>query len=286
MTTIESLKPQQKFFVMDLVREAGIDVSDWANFKGGEKRARTNPKYCYEWTFVGPGITILNVWHDSIVEDSNKIISRSNLRDTSKHESTKGVWKKRAEKFDRVVHHAYQNNQSIRVIINDGKKREGNSKTEKASKVEHRCLDSVPWYVSSYDNSSGKFVLARGTKPPRTIDQFDLDIESHTPTEKRTITGEVFNRSPEVRRIVLQRANGKCEFCGTEGFKTSAGLLFLETHHIIPLSEGGADTIYNVVAICPNHHREAHYGQDADIMRNALAKRVNESINVFEACVI
>ena len=38
---------------MDLVKLAGVDVSDWANFKG--KHASTNPKYCYEWSFIEPG---------------------------------------------------------------------------------------------------------------------------------------------------------------------------------------------------------------------------------------
>lgn len=54
--------------------------------------------------------------------------------------------------------------------------------------------------------------------------------------------------------------------------------MFLETHHIIPLSKGGADTIYNVAAICPNHHREAHYGQNADVIRDKLLKRISDSV--------
>lgn len=280
MNTKESLQPQQKFFVMDLVQQAGIDVSDWANFKGGAKRARTNPKYCYEWTFVGPGVIVLNIWYHSIIEKSNKISLQSNLRQTSRSESTKGVWKNRAEKFDKIVRNAYQRSQSVRVIINDGDPRKGNSKTEKASVVKFRILDPIPWSVTSYDDSSGEFVLTRGVQSPKTLDQFDLDTEAETLAEKRRVSGEVFNRNPEVRRIVLQRANGKCEFCGADGFKTSSGLLYLETHHIVPLSEGGPDTIYNVAAICPNHHREAHYGQNSDIIRETLTKLITESIQI------
>jgi len=45
---VEDLKPKERLRVMDLVSEAGIDVSDWANFKGGEGKAASNPKYCYE----------------------------------------------------------------------------------------------------------------------------------------------------------------------------------------------------------------------------------------------
>lgn len=275
MNTIESIKPNQRKFVMDLIREAGIDVSDWANFKGGEKKARSNPKYCYDWAFTNHNVMVLNIWYSSIVEVSNKILLQSNLRETSKSESTKVLWRKRAEKFDEIVLNAYKSRQSVRVIINDGNKREGNSKTEKASAVKFRLLDSISWSVTSYNESSGEFVLTRGVPPLSTVDQFDIDTELQIATEKRKVNGEVFNRSTEVRRIVLQRANGKCEFCGLDGFRTPSGLLFLETHHIIPLSDGGLDTIYNVAAVCPNHHREAHYGENADIIRETLIKRIN-----------
>ncbi len=278
MNTIESLRPQKRLHVMDLVREAGIDVSDWANFKGGKERARSNPKYCYNWAFVGPGVMVLNIWFSSILEDSDQISLSGNLRETSRSDSTKGVWKNRADKFDKVVRNAFQRRQTVRVMINEGSEREGHSKSTKASVVKFRLLDPIPWLVTAYDDSSGKFILTRGVRPPRTVDQFDLDPEGNSSAEKRTVTGDVYDRSAEVRRIVLQRADGRCEFCRAEGFKTTNGSLFLETHHINPLSEGGPDTIYNVAALCPNHHREAHYGLNAEIIRDTLLKRIAESM--------
>lgn len=278
MSIINNLKPTQRLFVMDLVREAGIDVSDWSNIKGGINRARSNPKYCYNWAFSGPGVLVLNVWFGSIEENINEILIEGNLRETSESNITKSVWKNRAGKFDNVVLNAYLNQQTIRVIINDGNERQGHSKSSQASTVKYRLLDPSPWSVSSYESDTGRFVLKRGVPPPRTIDQFDLRLEDDTSTEKNTITGEVFNRNPEVRRIALKRANGKCEFCGKEGFKTSSGEFFLETHHIIPLSKGGPDTVYNVAAICPDHHREAHYGQNALLIQDKLTNQIKNSI--------
>lgn len=263
---------------MDLVRDAGIDVSDWANFKGGAEKARSNPKYCYNWAFSGPGVMVLNVWYSSIVENDRNVTLTGNLRKTSKSDSTKSVWRNRADKFDIVVRNAYRRRQLVRLIVNDGKEREGNSKTTEASVVKYRLLDPTPWSVTSYDDTSGQFILTRGVPPPKTIDQFDLQQAEQSPTEKRTVTGEVFARSPEVRRIALERANRKCEYCGVDGFQTASGLIFLETHHIVPLSNGGADTIYNVAAICPNHHREAHYGQNADIIKDRLIKRIADLV--------
>src|SRR5436309_803038 len=41
-------KATQKTRLIDLVEEAGLDVTDWGNFARGDKWAAANPKYCYE----------------------------------------------------------------------------------------------------------------------------------------------------------------------------------------------------------------------------------------------
>jgi len=82
-------------------------------------------------------------------------------------------------------------------------------------------------------------------------------------------SGKVFSRSPEVRRFVLIRAAGQCERCGTPGFLTESGL-YLETHHVIPLSESGRDSTENVMALCPNCHRQAHFAVERPTLRAEL----------------
>jgi hypothetical protein len=39
MSTLDEIKPTVKPRVIDLVSAAGIDVSDWGKFRGGEERA-------------------------------------------------------------------------------------------------------------------------------------------------------------------------------------------------------------------------------------------------------
>ncbi|MGF2410772.1 HNH endonuclease [Ferruginibacter sp.] len=84
---------------------------------------------------------------------------------------------------------------------------------------------------------------------------------------KTTVNQTVFIRSQIVVAVVLYRADGKCEKC-----KCNAPFLrdidntpYLEVHHIVTLAEGGDDTIENAIALCPNCHRQAHYGK-----RNAI----------------
>jgi hypothetical protein len=273
MNQLESLKPRSKFNVMDLVRDAGIDVSDWANFKGGVKKASSNPKYCYEWAFVDPKHVVLNIWYNSIIEFNKQILLRGNLRKKSGSDSTKGVWKSRADKFDKAVRNAFLNAKTIRVIINEGQQRDGHSRETKASIVKFRLLDKDPWTVTSYEGKSGQFELTRGFQLPQIVDQFILNPDIQAWADKRSVTSQVFKRSQLVRRQVLNRARGKCEYCGETGFITIDNRIYIETHHIIPLSEGGPDTVKNVAALCPNHHKEAHEGLNREKIRTTLIKK-------------
>lgn len=75
-------------------------------------------------------------------------------------------------------------------------------------------------------------------------------------------TSAVFLRDPTVRAWTLQRAGGRCELCRDPSpFKVAEGSLYLESHHITPLAEGGEDTPCNTAALCPNCHRELHFGE-------------------------
>jgi 5-methylcytosine-specific restriction protein A len=54
----------------------------------------------------------------------------------------------------------------------------------------------------------------------------------------------------------------------------TAGGIYLETHHVFSLSLLGPDIEWNVVAICPNDHRRAHFGEDRDEIRTRLVVRL------------
>jgi 5-methylcytosine-specific restriction protein A len=88
-----------------------------------------------------------------------------------------------------------------------------------------------------------------------------------------------FTRSIVIRDYALARAGGSCELCGSSApFVTNAGVPFLEVHHIERLTDGGPDSPSSVAALCPNCHREAHYGQKAD----AIKQRLKDVVRVVE----
>jgi hypothetical protein len=81
MTKAE-IKPMEHHRIYDLVKKVGVDVSSWVKVKGGKANAPRNPKYCYEWSFLEPGKTVvLNLWHSDLQEDGDLIWRDLNLRD-------------------------------------------------------------------------------------------------------------------------------------------------------------------------------------------------------------
>lgn len=80
--------------------------------------------------------------------------------------------------------------------------------------------------------------------------------------EKFTVNASAYKRNPDVVAEVLMRANGVCEICNEKAPFTRKrdNTPYLEVHHRIQLANGGEDTVSNAVGICPNCHREQHFG--------------------------
>lgn len=129
--------------------------------------------------------------------------------------------------------------------------------------------------------SEGKYVdfVKAGDCPssepakPSAID----DLGTDTPDRARSMKW-TYARDPKVRQAVLRRANGKCENCTKPGFLTFKGKPYLETHHIIALAEDGEDRLTNVIALCPNDHREAHFGERANEIEREMQQKLADII--------
>jgi 5-methylcytosine-specific restriction protein A len=272
MSTLSDLRPTTRLRLIDLVEQTGIDVSDWKDFRGGASRAAANPKFCYEWVFVKPKeFVVLNLWHDMFgVRDDGEIYI--NLNSRTHAEQVSGVEKLRAIKGDEAFQLAVKDKLPIRVIVITGRRR--SKPTERASQVKARLLDPVSWHIAKYDWQTGACTIMRGEE--KFIDQFSIPDDTGGKPERRNVSGTAFVRNYFVRTNVLVRAQGKCEWCNQMGFTMAGGKIYLETHHVVSLSENGLDTESNVVALCPNHHREAHHGEKRDEMRKILLKKLSD----------
>ncbi len=87
-----------------------------------------------------------------------------------------------------------------------------------------------------------------------------------------------FVRDRYVSEYAKRRADGACQLCGKPApFLDNDGNPYLETHHVIWLADGGADSIENTVALCPNCHRKMHtLNRPEDIERlQSIASTLN-----------
>jgi len=108
----------------------------------------------------------------------------------------------------------------------------------------------------------------------------ELPIGAVEPEKKYRYTPS-YARDPRIRTYVINRAKGCCEYCSEKGFLMADDKShYLETHHIIALADEGHDTLENVIALCPKHHREAHFGANKkqlevkmiDLLKNGRRK--------------
>ena len=128
-------------------------------------------------------------------------------------------------------------------------------------------IDETP--TSKYDvlENTVRKLRIRGFKEPPQGQQRPLSIET---TTKR------IPRDPAVKAWILENAKGDCEMCQLPGpFVTPDGDNYLEVHHVKRLGDQGTDTVTNAVALCPNCHREAHYGTDPQEFIRLLCSRVS-----------
>lgn len=278
MTIAESLKPRRNERVMDLVAAAGLNVERWAESQYGPVEIpAANPAYCYEWAFVEAGqVVLVNVWHDQIQEregrawcDLNPRAYAGQVRQAANmHASQRGAISKRAGRMDEAIAYAFRNGLPVRVIVGQGLRRDiQDPKSQVKSRMRLRLLDPEPWSVQQYNDATGECRLLRGAAPIY-VDQFA--VPQPLSPHQHDVTSKVWERDPRVRERALLRAAGKCELCHQPGFRMPDGRIYLETHHVIPLSENGPDHESNVVALCPNDHREAHHGERRDAIRAHL----------------
>lgn len=266
---------------MDMVEEAGVNVKRWSHSKSGKtvKTPASNPAFCYDWAFIEPGrVIVLTLWYHEIEEGVNGIRRELNSRSWANNVANtkslsvgkRNALIRRAKKMEDDIAEAFKQRLPVRVIIGEGSQEDiTNPESTKASRMRLRRLDTEPWSIQSYDVGTGAVVLIRGENS-QFVDQWSLSRIG--PPKRVEITQSAFDRDRKVRDMALKRSKGQCELrlCRAPGFVMTNGEIYLETHHVVPLSEHGIDHERNVAALCPNHHREAHYGEQRAVIREQL----------------
>lgn len=112
-------------------------------------------------------------------------------------------------------------------------------------------------------NEDFEDLVAKSIGDPRDVRLARIAAANPVPKEV-AVASRTFVRNPDVAAEVLLRSRGNCEQCGQRApfLRKANNKPYLEVHHRTPLAEGGHDTIENALALCPNCHREAHFGAE------------------------
>lgn len=95
----------------------------------------------------------------------------------------------------------------------------------------------------------------------------ETERKPQPPAKKNNSTsGSSWVRNPKKAKEALQNANFKCEINDqhTTFISSTTKQNFVEAHHLIPINQQGSfkngiDEPGNIVALCPNCHREIHF---------------------------
>jgi len=259
MTKLSELKPKKKERVYDLLEQAGIEVPK-----------NRNQNFLSRCAF-GPEnkIVVLNFWYGTqIKQQGENIIVQWCLPTTSKEASP------RMQRVHEAIKSAIENNLKIRIIVLDGEMGNANKK----SVVSKRSLDPVAWAVTAHNLKTGDCTLTRGAEIENAVDDQSVPPEGNPFPDRAKVIVQIIKRDNRVRAHAIKRAQGKCEYCNVRGFLTANDKFYVEAHHIIALCDSGCDTVDNVIAICPQHHRQAHYGKDAESLESECIK-ILEKLN-------
>ena len=219
-----------------------------------------------------------NWWNDGELLDAVRTYVEMQNKESSGHQFIKShYYKLLAEKHGRTEKSFEYRMQNISYVLqNMGKKWLTGLKP--AKNVGANIAEKIEEYLlHEYGEKSHK-VAAFEIEWRNELEKFKRD-NSQIPsgnTKPGVIVSETsqYCRDPKIKAWILKNANGKCECCCKYApFTAFDGLPYLEVHHIIRLADGGPDTISNAIAVCPNCHRELHFGAESHIL---IARLYNE----------
>jgi 5-methylcytosine-specific restriction enzyme A len=271
-------KPIKKLVVMELLIEAGVDVSDWKNYKG--KHPSVNPKYCYNWSFEQPGeLFVVCIWYPTLSSENDNVVFRRLSKPLDRKGTGASVWKAREAGFSRALEYAYRQQLPVKVILLDGER-----KQVEASDVHARLLDPVSWAVLEFNLETGGCLLVRGESPTGSPSLSPDPELAWLEGKKRQALVQHRCREAKTRRAKIREAkernDGKliCEVPGC-GFDFSErygdlGEGYAQVHHLVPLSKspsGGRSVKLSELAIvCANCHAMVHLGGECRPLENLI----------------
>lgn len=115
--------------------------------------------------------------------------------------------------------------------------------------------------IDTPDEQEQKQIINELSKQSKTKKEIIDELKNLKPTDsvETIINSKSFKRdSKTIAQLKIIR-DFKCQICSTT-IKKKNGTFYIEAAHIDPKHNGGCETPYNILILCPNHHKEFDFG--------------------------
>lgn len=125
-------------------------------------------------------------------------------------------------------------------------------------------------FLNSFSNKEddNEEIPTAADKDDEIIETYEAEISDVPPEEKIRDGVKYFPRNIKAKKIAIMQSGDRCAVptCKHAIFKTKNGRVYLEAHHLIPISMShdfsvNIDIPENIICLCPSCHREIHHGE-------------------------
>jgi predicted HNH restriction endonuclease len=125
--------------------------------------------------------------------------------------------------------------------------------------------------LSNIDQNQLSADIEEPRSPLETLKKLNKNLKDAPPSERNAKVQNYIDRGTAVTKALKEILGAKCQICGWLGFtkksKKSMGEAFIEAHHLDQIANQNIGSLCsdNIILLCPNCHREVHYGKDIQI---------------------
>jgi len=117
--------------------------------------------------------------------------------------------------------------------------------------------------------------------PLKILTALNKKLQNLPPKELNNKAQAYLDRGGSVTRALKKLLGAKCQICEWEGFvkksvKNNKEEGFIEAHHLTQISDkqSGSLCTDNIILVCPNCHREIHYGSSFSVISSGDAIKI------------
>ena len=216
-------------------------------------------------------------WSKEEIEESVRVyLQMRDLQDRGEVFTKKNYYEKLNESYGRTLKAYEYRMQNISYVFSL-MGRDWISGLNPKENVGRNVIEVIERSIQKLENSKNPPIAKFEYEVRKIRKSKDIPLPPGSKTPNKSVTKSTsYSRDPHVVAWILMKSRGHCECCDKPApFKKSDRDFYLEVHHLKQLADNGSDTVTNALAVCPNCHRELHYGENKKKLLGDLYSKID-----------